>query len=51
MPECSCGHCIERQLETYAPSAIVVRRVEALPELADEADGGELSQGSTPPAP
>ena len=50
MPECSCGQCIERQLEAYAPSAIVVRRVEALPELA-EGNDGEQPQGATPPAP
>ena len=50
MPECSCGQCIERQLEQYAPSAIILRRTEALPELAD-GGGGDVPQGATPPAP
>jgi hypothetical protein len=49
MPECSCGNCIERQLEQFAPSAMILRRVEALPELAD--GEGEMAQGSTPQAP
>src|SRR5688500_14993267 len=51
MPECSCGQCIERQLETFAPSAMIVRRVEALPELAADREGGGMAQGPTPPAP
>jgi hypothetical protein len=51
MPECSCGQCIERQLEQFAPSAMVLRRTEALPELADGGDDSELTRGATPPAP
>jgi hypothetical protein len=49
MPECSCGRCIERQLDEFAPSAMILRRTEALPELADNGDEGDLRQGATPP--
>jgi hypothetical protein len=42
MPECSCGQCIERLLEEFAPTAMIVRRSEALPDVAAEGDAGEL---------
>jgi hypothetical protein len=51
MPECSCGRCVERLLEEFAPTAMIVRRVEALPEVMEESDTGELPQGAIPPGP
>ena len=50
VPECSCGRCIERQLEEFAPRPLVIRRV-AADGAGPGPDGGTLPQGAIPPGP
>ncbi len=35
VPECSCNHCIERQLSDFAPHLITVRRNHVVPPPAE----------------